>query len=883
MPLTAGTRLGAYEIQAAIGAGGMGEVYRATDTSLKRQVAIKVLPDALATDAERLARFQREAEVLASLNHHNIAAIYGIEEAPDVVSGGGRTIRALVMELVEGPTLADRIAEGPIPQEEAFAIARQIAEALDAAHETGIVHRDLKPANVKVRADGTVKVLDFGLAKAMSAAGESGGGTGVGVSQLATITTPAMTQAGVILGTAAYMSPEQARGKIVGKRADIWAYGCVLYEMLTGAKAFAGGDVSETLAAVLRDEPPLDRVPAPARTLISRCLEKDPKRRLRDIGDAMALLDAPGHASGAPASVDRRAFLAAAGLALVATIGMVALAVMHFTEAPPTAPVPLHFEVRPPGNGLLGPHVALSPDGRMVAFTATGGEVVGLWVHSFDTGASRRLASAGATGSVMFWSADNRYVAYGAGTILRKVSVADDQAQTIADIPVAGWTGGSWNADNVIIFGGASFGVMRVSANGGTPAALTVLDRARNDIGHVGPTFLPDGRRFLYFRNTAMADTRGIYVGSLDLAPSAQSTERIAAADSRAFYLPGPAGAGHLLFLRQGLLVAQAFDLRTLAVSGEPTQVAGQMSTASGDAPFAASASGTVLFRSNAGATGTPVWISRAGAELGAVGGEVMTPQHPRVSPDGKRMALVVSGEIWVYDLQGRPPVKVTFGDDAFSPVWTPDGKSLVYESNDAPTLLMVASSAGATPQPASPIGHFHPHGWSPDGRLIAAQFTSGSPVTDIVHLVPTPSSTPEFLVKTPGRDGAEGTSLSPDGKWLAYASNGTGTMEVWVQPFPGPGDAIRVSPRGGMEPVWARNGRELYYLERNRMMAVGVNAKQEFDFTEPVPLFDFRYNVPTQPPAYDVAPDGRFVAVKPSAGAQTGISVITNWAPPTR
>jgi Tol biopolymer transport system component len=630
---------------------------------------------------------------------------------------------------------------------------------------------------------------------------------------------------------------------------------------------------------VLRDQPPLDRLAEPSRTLIARCLEKDPKRRLRDIGDALALLDAPDRAASAPASVNRRPFLAAAGLALVATIGAVALAVTHFTEAPPPAPLPVRFEVRPPGSGLLGPNVALSPNGRMVAFTASGGDAPGLWVHSLETGVSRRLVSAGATGSVMFWSADGRQIAYAAGAILRKVNVADDQVQTVSSTPAAGWTGGSWNADNVIVFGGASFGVMQVPASGGTPKAVTVLDPARNDIGHVGPTFLPDGRRFLYFRNTPNAESRGIYVGSLDLAPAAQSSQRIAVADSRAFYMPGPAGTGHLLFLRQGILFAQPFDVGTLAVSGEPTQLAEGMSTTTGDVPFGA-AGGTVLFRSNTGATGTPVWVSRAGAELEAIGAEVMTPQYPRISPDGKRMALVVSGEIWVYDLQGRPPVKVTLGDDAFSPVWTPDGKSLVYESNDAPTLLKVAASTGATPQAASPNGHFHPHAWSPDGRLIAAQFPQGSPATDIVRLVAEPSSMPEFLVKTEGRDGAEGTALSPDGKWLAYASNATGSTEVWVQPFPGPGTPIRISPRGGMEPVWARNGRELYYLERSRMMAVAVTAKQEFDFTAPVPLFDFRYRMPTQPPAYDVAPDGRFLVIKPSPGAQTGIGVITNWSP---
>ena len=371
----------------------------------------------------------------------------------------------------------------------------------------------------------------------------------------------------------------------------------------------------------------------------------------------------------------------------------------------------------------------------------------------------------------------------------------------------------------------------------------------------------------------ATADTRGIYVGSIDLAPAAQSRERLVESDSRAAYVPGAGGTGHLLYVRRQTLVAQPFDARTLTVSGEPVRVAEQMSPVVSNATFAASSDGTVAFRSDVGANATPVWISRAGAELGPVGAEVNRPEYPRLSPDGKRLALVVAGDIWVYDLQGRPPMRVTLNEGAFSPLWTPDGKSFVYESNDAPSLRVIPASPGATSKAASPNGHFHPHGWSPDGRLIAAQFTSGNPATDIVRFVPEPSGKPEILVKTPGRDGAEGTALSPDGRWLAYASNATGTMEVWVQPFPGPGSPIRVSPRGGMEPVWARNGRELYYLEGNRLMAVGVDANQEFDFRPPIPLFDFRYHVPTQPPVYDVASDGRFIAIKPSAGARSRAS----------
>jgi Tol biopolymer transport system component len=889
MSLSAGSRIGAYEILGSLGAGGMGEVYRARDARLNRDVAIKVLPDALAGNSDRLSRLHREAQVLASLNHPNIAIVHGFEESPSTSSGQAGGVHALVMELVEGPTLADRITEASrLDIDEAMAIARQIADALDAAHEHGVVHRDLKPANIKLRPDGTVKVLDFGLAKIMDRPAKAGHYEGTGdrsgrqpdlaVSQSPTLISPAMmTGVGMIFGTAAYMSPEQARGKTVDKRADIWAFGCVLYEMLTGTRAFGGGnEMSDTLAAVLKDEPDWTRVPPRARALLQRCLEKDPKRRLRDIGDAMALL-AGGAQTAAPAP--RRLLWTLAAIACVSLVFGGALAFVHFGERT-TSPRAVHFVVPPPARGSFGPTFALSPDGRMVAYIGVTDGASFLWVHSFDTGKSRPLTAAGSFSNAMFWSPDSRFIAYAIEGRLKKVSVNGDQVQTICDLPSSGgFGGGSWGRDNVILFGGNSHPVMSVSADGGTVRAVTSL---RGEVGDVGPTFLPDGRHFLYSRITGRPENRGILLGSLDVAPESQSTTRLLASDSRpVFSNGGAARASYVMFLRDGTLLAQLFDLDRLTTSGDAFPIAEQIGTELTTAPLVSAADdGTVAFRSDTGSVGAPIWANRAGVEVGAVSGDIKNPQFPRLSPDGTRLALVVDNELWEYDLQGRPPVKLTTEGNVFSPMWTPDGKSLIYESNNAPALRMVAAVPGASSRPASPEGHFHPHGWSPDGKeLIAVQFTGGDSGTDVVRFVPDATAKPQFIVRTPAREGVEGATLSPDGRWLAYVSNATGDFEVWVQSFAREGNPVRVSPRGGVEPVWARDGRELFYLEGNKLMAVAVDGKTVFNFEPPTLLFEYRYRRSSQPPSYEVAADGRFLIIKQASVTQPPIEVITNWA----
>ena len=570
MALTPGTRLGAYEVTAQIGEGGMGQVYRATDTRLKRQVAIKILPPSLAADPDRLARFQREAEVLASLNHPNIAGIYGLEES------GGMT--ALVMELVEGDDLSQRLVRGAIPVDEALPIARQIADAVEAAHEQGIIHRDLKPANIKVRPDGTVKVLDFGLAKALEPAGNAS----ADLTNSPTITTPAMTQVGIILGTAAYMSPEQAKGRPADKRSDVWAFGCVLFEMLTGRRAFAGADVSETLAAILMREPDWTALPSGIpqhiATVVQRCLQKERKARIPDISAARFLMDEASGFLAMPAAVvaisRRRAvqWKAASVVAVATMLALAGVAFIHFREKAPASPELMRLEVLPPDKTMFQ-KFAVSPDGRKIAFYAVGADGAGsVWVRSFDSGESRRVAETGPSPSIT-WSPDSRFVAFPGGEALNKlmkVEASGGPPQTICEIKGI-ITGGSWNRDGVIIFGSFGGGTWRVSAAGGAASPVTAINVSRQETGHSTPVFLPDGKHFLYLRGSGLSENMGIYLGALDATPEQQVTTRLVATGFSPVYAPSPdPNIGYVLFLRDSALQAQPFDLAKLEMAGEP-------------------------------------------------------------------------------------------------------------------------------------------------------------------------------------------------------------------------------------------------------------------------------------------------------------------------
>ena len=739
MALVPGTRLGPYEVVGPLGAGGMGEVYRAKDTKLGREVALKLLPEHLAQDPERLARFEREARTLAALNHPHIAQVYGLEDAPSP-TGSGAGLRALVMELVEGPTLAERIAslgaagastrQTGLPLDEALPIAQQIAEALEAAHDQGIVHRDLKPANIKVRPDGSVKVLDFGLAKAVAA--ESGVLASETLAVSPTITSPAMTMRGVILGTAAYMSPEQAKGKPVDRRADIWAFGCVLFEMLTGRRAFEGEDVSDTLAAVLRGEPAWDALPAatPAhvRTLLARCIERDVKKRLPHIGVArLELVDSAFHASALAAPtpvVSRSSWRVHATWAAMAIAG-VAGAIYLSRPSVATAPSVVRFAIRPadgevfPGaNGV--PRFAVSPDGTKVVFAASApGKYDRLYVR--DLSSTRAVPIAGvevpANGGdglqQPFFSPDGSYLAFFSGLegALKRVPIGGGTVERLATLPAAN-PGGTWHGDVILVASGGTRGVQRMPAGGGALTPVTTLDEGRGETAHLWPHFLPDGRRFLYL---AAGKTSAIFVGTLDGGPPVHLVD----ASSPAWFAP----SGSLLYVRDSVLVAQAFDPDRLALTGTPVPVSASVLVANNTrAGVAVSRSGTLVVAEGEGAGGGAYEVRRLDRRGRPVGEGALEPSvfyfWVRLAPGGdaiaySRVMTPGSPDVWAMDLRRGVRTRVTTaaGTDQ-APVWSPDGRRLVYQSNRE--TRESDGRHGLYERDAGAIG--------PERRLVAAQ-----------------------------------------------------------------------------------------------------------------------------------------------------------------
>jgi serine/threonine-protein kinase len=895
MPLQPGSILGPYEVTGPLGAGGMGEVYRARDTRLKRDVALKILPAAFASDPERLARFQREAELLASLNHPGIAGIYGLEERDGM--------RALVLELVEGETLADRIARGPIPVADALPVAAQLTEALAAAHEIGIVHRDLKPANIKLRPDGTVKVLDFGLAKLLDGSADAGNYVGTDVSdrgvrlpteltQSPTITSPAMaTRVGVLLGTAPYMSPEQAKGRVADKRSDVWAFGCVLFEMLSGKRAFIGDDVSDTMAAVLRADPDWrvlpDGTPRSLLRLLKRCLARDRSQRLQDIGDARLDIQemlAPGEEPAVTAEVKSgsllRRLMPLAVTAVVAGGAVGALGVVSWM----TRPVPVlqtqRFTITLPASESytnLGRHlVALSPAGTHLVYSANGR--LNLRALNELEPTPIRGTESGARGA--FFSPDGEWIGFWQGQRLMKVPVSGGAPVKLCDVDTV--TGASWSEDDTVLFGRGADGISRVAGSGGEPKVLIKVQAGES--AH-GPQLLPGGEWVLFTVRSGNQswDDAQIVVQSIS-----SNERRVVIKGGRdARYIP----TGHLLYARDESVFGVPFDLGRLQPIGGAVPLLENIPNGGaqgGASHFALSATGTLVYVGSgvSAAMGTPVWVDRNGREVAAVTTAPLAGvQHPRLSPDGHRLALIVDTDLWVYDLSGRPPIRLTRDGSHFAPVWTPDGRSVIFETASPAPLRSIAADGSGAPIVVSPSEHFHPHGVTADGRnvLAVAVDVAGAGGADIVT-IPLGGSEdkpqPRPLVGTPGREGFEGLALSPDGRWMAYASDATGRLEIWVQPYPGPGGApVRVSPDGGIEPVWARNGRELFYLEGRKMMSVAVNAASTFDFKPATTLFEAVYTLNGQPPSYDVATDGRFLMIKqlgePTASTMV---VVLNW-----
>jgi serine/threonine protein kinase/dipeptidyl aminopeptidase/acylaminoacyl peptidase len=879
MAMTAGAQLGSYEILALLGVGGMGEVYRAHDTKLNREVALKVLPSEFASDPERMGRFKREAQLLASLNHPNIAAIYGLEECAGV--------RALVMELAEGPTLAERISRdrSPIPLEEALPIARQIAEALEAAHEKGIIHRDLKPANIKVTPEGTVKVLDFGLAKALEGDGEAVAAGGADSPTLSL----AATQAGVLLGTAAYMSPEQARGGAVDKRCDIWSFGVVLFEMLAGKKVFAGETNSDTLAAVLRSEIdwnllPRD-TPSSIRTLLRRCLTKDRKQRLQAIGEARIAiaeyLDHPADTADLePVSLASRSKLRLAwGVSFLLLVAALALGVLYFRQTPVEAPE-TRFEVMTPPTSSPA-SLALSPDGRRLVFVASAEGQARLWLRPLDQVTAQPLAgSEGA--SYPFWSPDSGAIGFFAGGKLKRVDIAGGVPQVLASASAP--AGGTWNRDGVIVFAPTALSPLyRVPASGGEPVAITRLDPRQ--WGHRFPQFLPDGRHLLLL---VWGSDQGIYLASLD----STETRRLVAADTAAVYAP----PGNLLFMRQGTLVAQHFDAARGELAGDPVPVADSVASdsVSNIGGFSVSETGMLAYRVSGGADRRLLaWFDRTGKEIGTLGAaDENDLLAPELSPDARRVAVnrTVQGntDVWLIDAARGVPSRFTF-DPAFDgyPIWSPDGSRIVFASSRKGSYDIYqkpSNGAGNDELLLRSSLNKYPNDWSPDGRFLLYMQMDPKTGFDLWVLPLFGERKPFPYVNTSFNENVG--QFSPDGRWVAYESDESGRFEVYVQPFPGPGGKWQVSTGGGIEPRWRRDGKELLYIAPDgKLMAVPIQgAGQTLEAGAAVALFQTRIEGGGQYGAkqqYAVAPDGQRFLINITADESTAspITIVTNWA----
>ncbi len=898
MPLAIGTRLGPYEILGTLGAGGMGEVYRARDTKLQRDVAIKVLPDLFARDHDRLARFEREAQVLASLNQPHIAQIYGFEESTNV--------KALVMELVEGPTLADRVAAGPIAPDETIAIARQIAEALEVAHDRGIIHRDLKPANVKLTSDDQVKVLDFGLAKALDPAISS-----TDVANSPTLTSPAMTQAGMLMGTAPYMAPEQARGGNVDRRADIWAFGVVVFEMLTGKRLFDGATVSDSLAAVLRQDVDWTLLPkstpAPLVALLKRCLERDSKRRLRDIGEVRLALDPAtatsmslvGAASAAPSGEVRSRSIwplaAGAVLLVAATAG-----VMRFTAprgAPPQAAT--RVSIAPPTDGSfnLAGHsaIAISRDGSMIAMAVYAKGESQLFIRPLKEFDPRPLTGT-IDASSPFFSPDGTWVGFFAQGKLKKVAATGGPVITLADADDN--RGGVWADDDTIVFAPEpTAALLRIPASGGTPQPASVLDQQKHERTHRWPWLLPDGKTVL------------VTIGSVEH-PDDYDDATIDAirldTHTRVTVLKGGrmavyASAGQLLFLRGKVLYAVPFDAARLQVTGSPVPVvdgvAGDTTTGAGD--YGVSATGTLAYVPGdpTGGQHTLAWVDLKGAAT-PIDAPPALYCDPKISPDGKRIALSIiesssARNISVIDPARGTTTKLTFGGMNRTPLWSHDGKSLYYVSYQTATngsdVMRIAADGSGTPMKVQGIpGQVYLEDATPDGQnllvsIAAAAGGRGRQVGSghsIILRLPVAGGEPQLIVSETAD--AFNAAVSPDGRWLAYISEATGRYEVFAQSLASGGGRAAISTSGGTEPRWAPDGRTIYYTNGDQMVAVPVDPGTALQPGRPKTLFSgVVYVSIDSAETYHVAPSGdRFVMMQPAEvhGAPQEVRAILNW-----
>ena len=900
-----GRRAGNYEIGALVGAGGMGEVYRGRDTRLNRDVAIKALLPAVAGDAERLARFNREAQVLASLNHPNIAHIHGVEQGP---AGP-----LLVLEFVDGPTLADRLATGALPIDEAIAIARQVADALEAAHERGIIHRDLKPANITVDDHGTVKVLDFGLARAVDPQSSQAGE----LANSPTITSPAMTQAGMILGTAAYMSPEQAKGRVVDKRSDVWAFGCVLYEMLTATRAFGGEDVTDTIAAVVRGEPDWSKLPVntppQVRLLLKRCLEKDRKARISDIGVARFLLNETIGAETAtsaladPTTPFRRSWIAG-GAGLLAGALLALAVVWRVPGSPAGSPMPVRFVYAPAGERPLvvqgnDRDIAIAPDGSFIVFRSVDTRELRsrLMIRAMDETEAREVPGT-RNGRSPIVSPDGRWIGFYADSEIRRVPVGGGEAHLICRVggPVRGM---SWGDDDHIVFAATDNNnvLWRVAASGGAPSQLLAGPRNAPQIFGF-PVVLPGAATVLFSVFEGLTSR----IDALHLATGAQTTVARGATDPA--YLP----SGHLVFASTGSVsteggrpgvsvLAIRFDATRLETSGEPFTVAEQVSMgATGGVNYAVSRRGDLAYVPRVAGTAdmsrTLTWVDRKGVET-PIDAPARGYATARLAPDGTRIALDVrdqGADIWIWDLRRRTLSSMNRapGPD-MSPVWTHDSRQIIWTSSrwgGNPNLhRQSADGTGAAEHLGeSPTNQF-PTSLTPDGRTVLL-FGAGGTLMDIYTVnLDDPERRQRPLLAQPAAY-EFGPEVSPDGKWLAYHSNESGEFEVYVRPFPNVNDGRwQISPRGGSRAAWARHGRELFFLDADGYLSSAqIQAGGgSFSAAPASRILQTKYYrgstaLGLDLRSYDVAPDGqRFLMIKEPAGVADvlpSIVVTLNW-----
>ena len=887
MALATGTRLGPYELVTPVGAGGMGEVYRARDTRLERTVAVKVLPAHLSASAESRQRFEREAKTISQLSHPHICALYDV--------GNQDGVEFLVMEYLEGETLSERLLKGALPFDQVLRYGIEIADALDKAHRIGIVHRDLKPGNVMITKSG-VKLLDFGLAKAIAPAGRT---SGASLTALPTQAGTDLTAEGTILGTFQYMAPEQLEGKEADARTDIFAFGAVLYEMATGKKAFSGKSQASLISSIMGTEPPPVSTVAPMTPpafdrVVRTCLAKDPEDRWQTAHDAMLELKwvaEGGSQAGLPAPVvarrrsrERLAWVIA-GILAASTVG---LTILELRRPRSTTPV-IRSTVLPPEKtsfsfvgGGAGP-VAVSPDGRQLAFVASeSSSKKELWVRPLDSLLAKPLPGT-ADATYPFWSPDSRFVGFFADGKLKKIEVAGGPALSICDAPDA--RGGSWNRDGTILFE-PSFRepIHRVSANGGKSVPLTKLDSSRNETTHRWPSFLPDGRRFLFFSGShstgAESELDAIFVGSLD----GEKPRLLVNARSNAAY-----AAGHLLFVRQKTLLAQRFDPKSLELTGESFPIVENVQDDPGffSAIFSVSDQGTLAYQTASGSSGLSelTWVDRSGKKLDVLG-DPADYFEPRISPDGRRVAIAIEdpGDIWIYDLARRVRTRLTFsGSDDFAPTWSPDSTRVAFSSQrtgSGDIYAKTASGTGADELLSTSKIFKVPNSWSPDGRYIAYIVFQGAPGSKAdIWLLSLADRKTSPILQSPF-DEVQAV-FSPDGRWLAYASNESGRFEIYIQPFPGPGGKWQISTSGGTQPRWARGGKELFFIAPGgKIMSVEIQTSTIVEAGTPQVLFSASLKNAPGPP-YDVSSDGqRILLNRPieEASSSPPITLVQNW-----